>query len=228
MYFVERIRQAGAWVIMGAGSVCCVHVHGQFVGDRFACDAMLGALARWLRAAGYDASWQYGIPDHDLIQRSQDEGRTLLSSDSGIFHFALIRDGVQPALFVPRGLRPLEQLRFVLDKLGLSLRQPVAWPAVESWSKCPRSRWRAACRARTFAWLERFWECSQCRKVFWDPLETDRRGVAVDDCHERRGRPDRATSADRPGGAALWQNDELTARLPTKTPPPSIRAPILQ
>ena len=28
---------------------------------RFACDAMLGGLARWLRAAGYDATWQEGI-----------------------------------------------------------------------------------------------------------------------------------------------------------------------
>lgn len=30
---------------------------------RFACDAMLGGLARWLRAAGYDATWTYGIED---------------------------------------------------------------------------------------------------------------------------------------------------------------------
>ena len=29
----------------------------------FACDAMLGGLARWLRAAGYDASWEHGIDD---------------------------------------------------------------------------------------------------------------------------------------------------------------------
>lgn len=27
---------------------------------RFACDAMLGGLARWLRAAGYEASWHDG------------------------------------------------------------------------------------------------------------------------------------------------------------------------
>jgi uncharacterized protein with PIN domain len=28
-----------------------------------ACDAMLGGLARWLRAAGYDASWHPVFPD---------------------------------------------------------------------------------------------------------------------------------------------------------------------
>jgi uncharacterized protein with PIN domain len=63
----------------------------------FACDAMLGGLARWLRAAGYDASWKEGIDDHDLIRLSRDEARTLISSDTKIFHFAVIRDGIQPA-----------------------------------------------------------------------------------------------------------------------------------
>jgi len=29
----------------------------------FFCDAMLGGLARWLRAAGYDAEYEYGIDD---------------------------------------------------------------------------------------------------------------------------------------------------------------------
>src|SRR5438552_1862899 len=54
---------------------------------RIACDAMLGGLARWLRAAGYDACWQSGIDDHDLIRLARDQGRTLLSSDTRIFLF---------------------------------------------------------------------------------------------------------------------------------------------
>jgi uncharacterized protein with PIN domain len=57
------------------------------IDPRFACDAMLGGLARWLRAAGYDASWDDGIDDGELIRLARAEGRTALSSD----------------LFVPRG-----------------------------------------------------------------------------------------------------------------------------
>ena len=34
---------------------------------RLACDAMLGGLARWLRAAGHDTFWQEGIDDGALI-----------------------------------------------------------------------------------------------------------------------------------------------------------------
>src|SRR5262245_39191029 len=91
---------------------------------RFACDAMLGGLARWLRAAGYDAFWRLGIDDHELIHVSQDEERTLLSSDTKIFLFRISRDNSLPALFVPLRLKPLEQLAHVLVKLNLPLRQP--------------------------------------------------------------------------------------------------------
>ena len=89
---------------------------------RFACDAMLGGLARWLRAAGYDASWQEGIDDWDLVRLARREGRVLLSSDTGIFRIGIVRDGEVPALFVPRGRPVQEQLAFVLQKFKLRLR----------------------------------------------------------------------------------------------------------
>src|SRR5689334_19408258 len=91
---------------------------------RFACDAMLGGLARWLRAAGYDACWDVGIDDRDLVRLAQAEGRTLLSSDTQIFAFGVVRDGVLPALWIPHELRTQEQLAFVLDRLHLPLREP--------------------------------------------------------------------------------------------------------
>src|SRR5262245_24201004 len=93
-------------------------------GPRFACDAMLGGLARWLRAAGYDASWHDGIDDRDLVRLGQAEGRTVLSSDDDIFGFAVVRDRVVPALFVPRGLDVQAQLRHVLRELSLPLLGP--------------------------------------------------------------------------------------------------------
>src|SRR5947209_12191262 len=88
---------------------------------RFACDAMLGGLARWLRAAGYDASWHDGIDDGELVRLARAEGRTVLSSDDDIFGYALVRDGVVSALFVPRGQPIQDQLAHVLQRLGLSL-----------------------------------------------------------------------------------------------------------
>lgn len=52
---------------------------------RFLCDEMLASLARWLRAAGYDADLAApGAPDRALVERAQNEGRLLLTRDRDI------------------------------------------------------------------------------------------------------------------------------------------------
>src|SRR5258708_452047 len=84
---------------------------------QFACDAMLGGLARWLRAAGYDSSWKADVGDWELVRLSLREGRILLSSDTGIFRIGIVRDAEVPALFVPHGLSKQEQLVFFLGRL---------------------------------------------------------------------------------------------------------------
>jgi len=133
----------------------------------FACDAMLGGLARWLRAAGYDASWHPGIQDRDLVCLSREQGRTLLTSDTRIFEFAVIRDGLQPSLFVPRDLRPREQLAFVLGKLNLRLQAPRCMRCSGDLVEKAKQEVAAQVPTRTYAWLEEFWECSRCKKIYW-------------------------------------------------------------
>ena len=53
---------------------------------------MLGGLARWLRAAGYDASWRAGVEDWDLVRQAIREKSVLLTSDTGIFRIGIVRD----------------------------------------------------------------------------------------------------------------------------------------
>ncbi|MFH1177062.1 MAG: Mut7-C RNAse domain-containing protein [Acidobacteriota bacterium] len=48
---------------------------------RFACDAMLGRLARWLRFAGFDAIYDAQVPDRLLAALARSEGRWLLTRD---------------------------------------------------------------------------------------------------------------------------------------------------
>src|SRR5262245_38549453 len=128
---------------------------------------MLGGLARWLRAAGYDASWQLGIDDRELIRVAREERRVLLSSDTGIFDFAVIRDGRQPSLFVPRQARPAEQLGYVLEKLELPLLDPRCMACGGPLVEVAKERAAGRVPPRTYAWLDHFWECSRCGKVLW-------------------------------------------------------------
>jgi uncharacterized protein with PIN domain len=141
---------------------------------QFACDAMLGGLARWLRAAGYDASWNERIDDSDLIHLSRAEGRVLLSSDSGIFHRNVVRDGVVPSVFVPRGMSPQGQLAHVLAELALPLRDARCMACGGSLIEVPKEQVQGRVPPRTFVWINRYWDCSRCGKVYWHGTHWER------------------------------------------------------
>lgn len=134
---------------------------------RFFCDAMLGGLARWLRAAGYDASFEYGIDDGVLVRRAAEQGRVVLSSDGDIFERNVVKAGTVRALRVPRAMPPVEQLAFVLRELDL--------PASDSRCMACGGELRAIGKRdvadrvppRSFAAFDRFWECVHCKKVYW-------------------------------------------------------------
>src|SRR5262249_2648305 len=141
---------------------------------RFACDAMLGGLARWLRAAGYDANWHEGIADPALVRLAQAEGRTVLSSDGDVFEVALIRDGVVPSLFVPRGLTVQAQLAHTLSELGLSLREPRCMACGGELTELTREEAGGRVPPRSLAYHDRFWECVRCKRVFWHGTHWER------------------------------------------------------
>jgi uncharacterized protein with PIN domain len=134
---------------------------------RFACDAMLGGLARWLRAAGYDASWSATVGDWELIRLALREGRTLLTCDTGIFRIGIVRDGEVLALLIPHGLSKQAQLAFVLHRLNLPLREPRCMACGGHLTEISREQLGGRVPPRTLAWLERFYQCSRCGQLFW-------------------------------------------------------------
>jgi uncharacterized protein with PIN domain len=146
---------------------------------RFACDAMLGGLARWLRAAGYDAFWQEGIDDWDLIRFARREGCVLLSSDTGLFRVGIVRDGEVPALFVPHGLDKRQQLAFVLGKLRLRPRPARCMACGGALREVPRELVRTRVPPRTFAGVERYFECTRCGRLFWQGSHWPKIAAAV-------------------------------------------------
>jgi uncharacterized protein with PIN domain len=112
---------------------------------------------------GHDASWHDGIDEGELVRLCHAGGRTVLSSDEDIFGYALVRDGVVPSLFVPRGVPVQGQLAHVLRELGLPLREP-RWRRA---GRADQGRCRRGVPLRSLACHDRFWACVRCGKAFW-------------------------------------------------------------
>ena len=91
---------------------------------RFLCDAMLGGLAKWLRAAGHDAYFARegtDISDAHLVRVAIAEGRVLLTSDRGFLERKPVRDGEVALRLLPH-MPVEEQLRLVCETFGLCRR----------------------------------------------------------------------------------------------------------
>jgi uncharacterized protein with PIN domain len=81
---------------------------------RFAADAMLGRLARWLRVLGYDTWYDIGVADPVLVQIAQAEDRILLTRDRH-----LLQDLRPARAHEVRQDQPLQQLRDLVLTLEL-------------------------------------------------------------------------------------------------------------
>ena len=133
---------------------------------RFAVDTMLGKLARWLRALGYDAAYDPFRDDAALLRLAREEGRVLLTRDRKL----LLRRDLPQALLL-RGDRVEEQVAQVLRELELP--EEIARP----FSRCLECNGELAEAAResvrelvppyVFSTQQEFTRCPGCGRVYW-------------------------------------------------------------
>jgi uncharacterized protein with PIN domain len=134
---------------------------------RLACDAMLGKLARWLRAAGQDADWHDGIDDEHLVRRARDEGRILVTSDGPLMAHRLIRDGTVRAVFVPVEYDTVRQLRHVLGRLSLRVGPARCMACGGELTAVSPAEMEAEVPPRVRDAHQDFRRCTRCRKLYW-------------------------------------------------------------
>jgi len=131
------------------------------------CDAGLGGLARWLRAAGCDAQWVQDISDAELVANAEKVRATIITTDGPLLDRRAIVQGRVRAIWVPPSLTRFEQLRLVRAELDLP----------ESDSRCMRcggellpvdkESLRQRVPPRTYLWLNEYFECARCGQLFW-------------------------------------------------------------
>ncbi len=134
---------------------------------RFLCDAGLGGLARWIRAAGYEARWIPDIDDDDLVREAQEGNETILTTDSMLMERRLLRDAIVPAVFVPPTMKPFDQLTAILEELKLPLRETRCMACGGKLNPVSKEAMRERIPPRTFRWLDDYFVCEACGKLFW-------------------------------------------------------------
>jgi uncharacterized protein len=133
----------------------------------FLCDAGLGGLARWLRAAGYEAAWQPDIHDDALLRQARSIPATLLTTDAMLMERRLLRDRIIPAFWLPPTLSIAEQLALVFREFGLAVRGPRCMSCGGELRPVPKEALRDRIPPKTYRWLDDFFVCRRCDKLFW-------------------------------------------------------------
>lgn len=139
---------------------------------RFVVDTMLGRLARWLRAMGYDSLYLGPADDRRLLQLAHTEDRILLTRDGRLARLAGSQGYLVQADQVDL------QLAEVVKRLALA-------PPDAGWlSRClecnamleplPKQALNGLVPEYVFATQTDFMGCPGCGKIYWPGSHADR------------------------------------------------------
>ncbi|PYO52735.1 MAG: hypothetical protein DMD83_25245 [Candidatus Rokuibacteriota bacterium] len=127
---------------------------------RFVVDTMLGRLARWLRAMGYDTLYPGQAEDRRLLQLSRAEERILVTSC--LIHAESVDDQV---------LEAVERLALSPDGGGWLSRCLECNARLEPGA---REALRGLVPEHVFATHADFMRCPSCARIYWAGSHADR------------------------------------------------------
>jgi uncharacterized protein with PIN domain len=146
---------------------------------RFLCDPSLGGLARWLRAAGYEASLAPDVPGYRLPDEALHRGLVLLTTEAEVLDRRIVADGSLVAVWVPSALTMAGQLHMVAVELGLSRRRPRCMACGGALVPTPKELVRPRIPPRTALWKDEYFVCAGCDRLFWHGTHWERIETAL-------------------------------------------------
>jgi uncharacterized protein with PIN domain len=146
----------------------------------FLCDASLGGLARWLRAAGQQACLAPGLRGAALRAEARRLAAVLLTSDASLLGR---RDKAVElvAVWVPTGLSPLQQLDWVRHALPFELQTPRCMACGGELQVALKASVRERIPPRTALWRDSYWTCLACGRLFWQGTHWERIAAELGD-----------------------------------------------
>ena len=138
---------------------------------KFAADYMLGRLVKWLRVIGQDVIYGRHLTGYGLIRAARQENRLILTRDRGL------KKKQPPDFIFIESDRHAEQLLQVIETCGLK-------PWDKLFTRCLNCNSLLQSRSKesvqeivppyVYATQEKFFWCSQCRRVYWPATHHER------------------------------------------------------
>lgn len=136
-------------------------------------DAMLGSLARWLRALDLDVAYDPSLDDPELVEKAVAEGRTILTRDRRLTERRLARNHI-----LIESDDVAEQVRQVIAALGVI---PSPGSRLGRCLRCNQPLVEIepeAAYARVPPWVARtqreFRACPECGRIYWPGTHASR------------------------------------------------------
>lgn len=136
-------------------------------------DAMLGALARWLRVLGLDVAYDPALDDPAIVERAVAEGRVILTRDRRLVLRRLARNHL-----LIRSEVVDEQVRQVLEELGI---RPDPGQVLGRCLRCneltepmPAEDARAVVPPWVARTQDEYRACPVCGRIYWSGTHAER------------------------------------------------------
>lgn len=131
---------------------------------KFICDVHLGKLSRRLRLLGFDTIYRNDLEDEEIIRIAKADDRIILTRDGEILSDKTTRG------YRPDSIYSDEQIREVLAVFNLQ-------GQIRPFSRCIKCNGEiipvdkdsviTLVPPRSGQFMEHFWRCQECRKIYW-------------------------------------------------------------
>ena len=135
---------------------------------KFLADGMLGKLTRWLRMLGHDVVYTGSMNDNELISKTKEENRILLTRDVKLYQRATAK-GVEAFLLespdqIANLAQTAKRFKFPLEINPDRSRCPKCNTKIKSVQK---AEVEGKVPEKTLAHYDEFWQCPNCGQIYW-------------------------------------------------------------
>lgn len=158
---------------------------------RFVADVHLGRLTAYLRLSGFDTRYSNDASDHQLVEISEHEDRTILTRDVGVLTHGRVVRG-----YFVRETAPGGQLVEVLRRFDLVARAAPFTRCLRCGSRLhrvPKADVDHLLEPRTREHYNDFSQCVACGRVYWQGSHYSRMRLFLDVAFEAAGKHTRAS-----------------------------------